>query len=84
MTLQQKHWQQPLSFCKWVFLVFGRRLLRAAQRYGAINGEQCAASFAYYAFFSLFPLILLFVAIGTLFVRDREQTAREILMQVEV
>jgi hypothetical protein len=29
------------------------------QRYGRINGEQCAASFAYYAFFSLFPLILL-------------------------
>jgi len=83
MTLLQKHWQQPLWFCKRVFSVFAQRLLRAAQRYGQINGEQWAASFAYYAFFSLFPLILSLVAVGTLFVRNREQTAREILVQVE-
>jgi YihY family inner membrane protein len=83
MTLLQRHCQQPLWFCKRVFSVFGQGLLRAGQRYTLINGEQCAASFAYYAFFSLFPLILLFVAVGTLFVRDRERTAREILVQVE-
>ncbi|MBV8812865.1 MAG: YihY/virulence factor BrkB family protein [Verrucomicrobia bacterium] len=83
MTLLQRHWQQPLWFCKRVFLVFGQRLLHAGQRYALINGEQCAASFAYYAFFSLFPLILLFVAVGTLFVRDRDRTAREILVLVE-
>lgn len=32
------------------------------------DGEQRAASFAYYAFFSLFPLILLFVAIGSVWI----------------
>ena len=78
-----KHWQHPLRFCKRVFGLFAQNVGRAIQRYGAINGEQCAASFAYYAFFSLFPLILLGVAIATLFVWDREQTASEILTQVD-
>jgi YihY family inner membrane protein len=53
------------------------------QRYGRINGEQCAASFAYYAFFSLFPLILLLVAVGTFFVPDRSEAARQVVKQVE-
>jgi Ca2+-transporting ATPase len=57
--------------------------MRAISRYGEVNGEQCAASFAYYAFFSLFPLILLVVAIGTLFVTDREQAARQLVIQIE-
>jgi YihY family inner membrane protein len=77
-----EHWQHPLRFCKRVFGLFTQNVASAFQRYGTINGEQCAASFAYYAFFSLFPLILLCVAIATLFVRDREQTAGEILAQV--
>ena len=83
MILPPKHWQHPLRFCKRVFGLFAQNLGRAIQRYGAINGEQCAASFAYYAFFSLFPLILLCVAIATLFVRDRQQTAIEILTQFD-
>jgi YihY family inner membrane protein len=83
MILPPKHWQHPLRFCKRVFGLFAQNVVRAIQRYGAINGEQCAASFAYYAFFSLFPLILLCVAIATLFVRDRQQTAIEILTQVD-
>jgi YihY family inner membrane protein len=82
MILPPKHWQHPLRFCKRVFGLFTQNVASAFQRYGTINGEQCAASFAYYAFFSLFPLILLCVAIATLFVRDREQTAGEILTQV--
>jgi YihY family inner membrane protein len=53
------------------------------QRYGRINGEQCAASFAYYAFFSLFPLILLLVVVGTFFVPDRLQAARQVVDEVE-
>jgi Ca2+-transporting ATPase len=36
-------------------------------KYSAIDGEQRAASFAYYAFFALFPLLLLLVAIGSYF-----------------
>jgi YihY family inner membrane protein len=53
------------------------------QRYGQIDGEQCAASFAYYAFFSLFPLILLLVVVGTFFVPDRLQAARQVVQQVQ-
>ena len=55
----------------------------AFQRYGQIDGEQCAASFAYYAFFSLFPLILLLVVVGTFFVPDRLQAARDVVQQVQ-
>ena len=83
MILPPKHWQHPLQFCKRVFGLLMRSFGRACQRYGRINGDQCAASFAYYAFFSLFPLILLLVAIATLFVRDREQTSKEILALVD-
>ena len=53
------------------------------QRYNRIDGEQCAASFAYYAFFSLFPLILLLVVVGTFFVPDRVQAARQVVKQVQ-
>ncbi|MBV9392387.1 MAG: YihY/virulence factor BrkB family protein [Verrucomicrobia bacterium] len=56
---------------------------RTFQRYGDINGEQCAASFAYYAFFSLFPLILLLVAVGTFFVRNRQEAAMQVVQQVQ-
>jgi Ca2+-transporting ATPase len=39
--------------------------------FSEIDGDQRAASFAYYAFFSLFPLILLFVSIGAMFVESQ-------------
>src|ERR1700726_993177 len=76
-------WSQMLRMCKSVFGRTWTNLVRAISRYGEVNGEQCAASFAYYAFFSLFPLILLVVAIGTLFVSDREQAARRLVIQIE-
>jgi membrane protein len=76
-------WSQMLRMCKSVFGRTWTNLVRAITRYGEVNGEQCAASFAYYAFFSLFPLILLVVAIGTLFVSDREQAARRLVIQIE-
>ncbi|MBV8900121.1 MAG: YihY/virulence factor BrkB family protein [Verrucomicrobia bacterium] len=75
--------QKP-SLIKRRFHIFVRSLKRAANRYNAVNGEQCAASFAYYAFFSLFPLILLAVAIGTFFVRDPLETAEGIVKQLEM
>jgi uncharacterized BrkB/YihY/UPF0761 family membrane protein len=83
MTSPPKHWQQGLRFCKRLFGLFAQNLGRAIKRYGLIDGEQCAASFAYYAFFSLFPLILVCVAMATLFVQDRELTAAQILVQVD-
>jgi YihY family inner membrane protein len=49
----------------------GRRLWRlltqAFAKFMAIDGTMRAAAFAYYAFFSLFPLLVLFVTIGSLF-----------------
>ncbi|MBV8214270.1 MAG: YihY/virulence factor BrkB family protein [Verrucomicrobia bacterium] len=83
MISPPKHWQHWLRFCKRLFGLFAQSLGRAVQRYGLIDGEQCAASFAYYAFFSLFPLILLCVALATLFVQDREVTAGGILIQID-
>lgn len=50
----------------------------AFKRFGQIDGEQRAAAFAYYVFFSVFPLLLLFVTIGSLFL-DRERVMREVI-----
>jgi Predicted membrane protein len=83
MKQRSSLWSQILRVCKSVFGRAWTNLVRAVNRYGEVNGEQCAASFAYYAFFSLFPLILLFVAVGTLFVNDREQAARRLVTQIE-
>lgn len=45
--------------------------------YTSTDGEQRAASFAYYAFFALFPLILLFVSVGSMFL-DQHQVSMQI------
>ncbi|MBV8418369.1 MAG: YihY/virulence factor BrkB family protein [Verrucomicrobia bacterium] len=76
-------WQQVVHFLQQGFANFDRNIVKPFQRYGEINGEECAASFAYYAFFSLFPLILLVVAISTFFVPDRYQAARQVVQEVE-
>ena len=48
-------------------------------RYSKIDGEQRAASFAYYAFFSLFPLIVLLVtAVGGSLLKDEAQATRTV------
>src|SRR5687767_6453592 len=49
-------------------------LWRALTKYDETDGEQRAASFAYYAFFALFPLILLLINIATLFLKDQDAT----------
>lgn len=55
-----------------------RTVALAVKRFGQIDGEQRAAAFAYYVFFSVFPLLLLFVTIGSLFL-DRERVMREVI-----
>jgi len=47
----------------------------ALKKYVETDGEQRAASFAYYALFALFPLILLFVSIGSMFLDEARSTA---------
>jgi YihY family inner membrane protein len=56
----------------------GRTTWRALCIYSDTDGEQRAASFAYYAFFALFPLILLFVSIGSLVV-DKTEVANSVI-----
>lgn len=51
---------------------------RAFCIYIETDGEQRAASFAYYALFALFPLIIVFVTIGSQFV-DQNKAARDII-----
>ncbi len=51
----------------------------AIARYHKIEGEQRAASFAYYAFFSLFPLIVLLVtAVGGSLLKNEAQATRTV------
>ena len=54
---------------------------RAAQKFDETDGEQRAASFAYYAFFAMFPLILLLITIGTTFF-DAEFASSKIIAYV--
>ena len=46
---------------------FWRTIWLTLVKYSTIDGQQRAASFAYYAFFALFPLLLLLVSIGSFF-----------------
>ncbi len=62
----------------------GSVLWRALVKYDETDGEQRAASFAYYAFFALFPLIVLLIVIGTTFLGDQELAARKITDQVQL
>jgi Ca2+-transporting ATPase len=52
---------------------------RAVQKFDETDGEQRAASFAYYAFFSMFPLILLLITIGTSFLGPKADAASKII-----
>src|SRR5690349_14102555 len=53
-------------------LRIGRIGWNAFSKYLDTDGEQRAASFAYYAFFALFPLILFFVSIGSIFINEAD------------
>ena len=55
---------------------------RALIKYDETDGEQRAASFAYYAFFALFPLIILLINLGTTFL-DEDLAADKITDQVQ-
>jgi YihY family inner membrane protein len=83
MTESQPLWLRATLLCRKAAVSFARIIGEAIQRYSQIDGEQCAASFAYYAFFSLFPLVLLLVVVGTFFVPDRLQAARDVVRQVQ-
>jgi len=54
----------------------------AVKKFSRIDGAQRAGAFAHYAFFSLFPLIILFVTIASTFI-DRDRAGTEIIAYVE-
>ena len=49
-----------------------RTLTATLRIYSEIDGEQRAASFAYYVFFSLFPLVALLLTVGSAFLNPAE------------
>jgi len=53
-------------------------LRRTFQRFGEERGSEAAASLAYYAFFSIFPMLLVFIVIGSFFV-DRYVVQAQLL-----
>src|SRR3954453_11826071 len=57
----QRQWPRVYRACEFVWRVTVRTIVK----YNETDGEQRAASFAYYAFFALFPLLLLFITLGT-------------------
>ena len=54
----------------------------ASKRFSTIDGAQRAAAFAYYAFLSLFPLLMLLVMVGSFFV-ERDRAVKEVIAYVE-
>lgn len=57
---------------------------RAAQKFDETDGEQRAASFAYYAFFAMFPLILLLITIGSTFLGPKGEVAEKVISFVSL
>ena len=56
-------------------LYLWRIIYRTIDKYVVTDGELRAASFGYYAFFALFPLVLLFVSASTMVVGVQEKRA---------
>src|SRR5678816_944477 len=52
------------------------------KKFSRIDGAQWAGAFAFNAFFSLFPLMVLLVTIASLFV-DRDRAGKEVIAYIE-
>ena len=59
-----------------------RIVFRAGFKFHQIDGSARAASFSYYAFFALFPLILLLVSLGSAFLKQ-EEVAGQVVKSIE-
>lgn len=66
------------------FLSLWRLVSTSFVRYNEIDGEQRAASFAYYAFFSLFPLIVLLVTtVGGSLLKDQAAASHTVTLLLQ-
>jgi YihY family inner membrane protein len=54
----------------------------AIKQFSRIDGAQWAGAFAYYAFFALFPLVVLLITITSAFI-DRDKAGKEVIGYVE-
>lgn len=79
MTVLQRAWP-PIR--RW-FRHSGAVVWRACVKYNETDGEQRAASFAYYAFFALFPLVVLIITVSAMFVSDQTVATQAITAQVK-
>ena len=57
-------------------------LMCAVKKFLRIDGAQWAGAFAFHAFFSLFPVIVLFVTIASVFI-DRDRAGKEVIAYME-
>ncbi|MEI6562211.1 MAG: YihY/virulence factor BrkB family protein [Verrucomicrobiota bacterium] len=57
----------------------GKILWRTITKYNNTDGELRAASFGYYAFFALFPLLLLLIYLGTMIMGNKDIVASQVL-----
>jgi YihY family inner membrane protein len=74
-----KQFLQPIYFKADEFTGGVLEILRiAVKRFGEERGSEAAASLAYYAFFSIFPMILVLIVIGSFFV-DRTVVQDQLL-----
>ncbi|HEX8295248.1 MAG TPA: YihY/virulence factor BrkB family protein [Chthoniobacteraceae bacterium] len=60
----------------------GGVIWRALIKYDETDGEQRAASFAYYAFFAIFPLVVLLISVFTKFLGNRDVATMRITSAV--
>ena len=60
----------------------GAILLRAGIKFDETDGDQRAASFAFYAFFAMFPLILVIITVSATFLGKPEERTKEIMSYV--
>ncbi|MEQ1858331.1 MAG: YihY/virulence factor BrkB family protein [Chthoniobacteraceae bacterium] len=78
MQLTQRAWphiRRWLGTCRAVFW-------RACVKYDETDGEQRAASFAYYAFFAVFPLLVLIISVSAMFLKSPDMVADKIAEQL--
>jgi YihY family inner membrane protein len=82
-TVRRARWWKPLMLkAASKIKVVRQTLVRAVKKFMDIDGPQRAAAFAYYALFSLFPLVVLFVTVGSFFV-DRDAALEVIIGYLE-
>lgn len=83
MSVQSFWTSAEKGICRWCRRVW-KILVRTINKYVETDGELRAASFGYYAFFAIFPLILLFVTLGTMIWGDKHLAATQVLGVINV